>query len=37
MGDSGELISDVGEFGLIARIDAALQGHTAGGVACRDR
>ena len=32
MGDSGELISDVGEFGLIARIDAALQGHTAGGV-----
>ncbi len=32
MGDTGELISDVGEFGLIARIDAALQGHTAGGV-----
>lgn len=32
MTGSGELISDVGEFGLIARIDAALEGQAAGGV-----
>jgi thiamine-monophosphate kinase len=32
MGDGAELISDVGEFGLIARIDAALDGHSAAGV-----
>jgi thiamine-monophosphate kinase len=32
MGDGVELISDVGEFGLIARIDAALDGHSAAGV-----
>jgi len=32
MTGSGELISDVGEFGLIARIDAALDGQEARGV-----
>ena len=32
MSGGGELISDVGEFGLIARIDAALDGHSATGV-----
>ena len=32
MSAGGELISDVGEFGLITRIDAALDGQTAGGV-----
>jgi thiamine-monophosphate kinase len=32
MSGGGELISDVGEFGLIARIDAALDGHSAVGV-----
>lgn len=32
MSAGGELISDVGEFGLIARIDAALDGHLATGV-----
>jgi thiamine-monophosphate kinase len=32
MSGAGELISDVGEFGLIARIDAALDGHSAAGV-----
>ena len=32
MSAGGELISDVGEFGLIARIDAALDGHRAQGV-----
>ena len=32
MTGSGELISDVGEFGLIARIDAALDGQQARGV-----
>jgi thiamine-monophosphate kinase len=32
MSAGGELISDVGEFGLITRIDAALAGHAAGGV-----
>jgi thiamine-monophosphate kinase len=29
MSGGSELISDVGEFGLIARIDAALDGHSA--------
>lgn len=32
MSAGGELISDVGEFGLITRIDAALDGHSAAGV-----
>ena len=32
MGASAELISDVGEFGLIARIGAALDGQSGGGV-----
>jgi thiamine-monophosphate kinase len=32
MSGAGELISDVGEFGLITRIDAALDGHAATGV-----
>ncbi len=32
MSGGGELISDVGEFGLITRIDAALDGHSATGV-----
>jgi thiamine-monophosphate kinase len=32
MSGAGELISDVGEFGLITRIDAALDGHSAAGV-----
>ncbi len=32
MGATGTPISEVGEFGLIDRIDAALGGHTAGGV-----
>jgi thiamine-monophosphate kinase len=32
MGATGTLISEVGEFGLIERIDAALDGHPAGGV-----
>lgn len=32
MTGTGTLISEVGEFGLIDRIDAALDGHTAGGV-----
>ena len=32
MSGGGELISDVGEFGLITRIDAALDGHSAAGV-----
>ena len=32
MSGAGELISDVGEFGLITRIDAALDGHAAAGV-----
>ena len=32
MSAGGELISDVGEFGLITRIDAALAGHAAAGV-----
>ena len=32
MGGSAELISDVGEFGLIERIDAALGGQATGGV-----
>ena len=32
MSGGGELISDVGEFGLIGRIDVALDGHSATGV-----
>lgn len=32
MGGTGGLISDVGEFGLIDRIDQALAGQSAGGV-----
>ncbi len=32
MTGTGELISDVGEFGLIARIEAALAGHAGVGV-----
>ena len=32
MSAGGQLISDVGEFGLITRIDAALDGHSAAGV-----
>ena len=32
MGSNGELISDVGEFGLIERINAALMGHATGHV-----
>ncbi len=36
MSAGGELISDVGEFGLITRIDAALDGHSAAGVHVED-
>ncbi len=32
MTGTGELISDVGEFGLIARIEAAMAGHDSAGV-----
>ncbi|MGB7982223.1 MAG: AIR synthase related protein, partial [Candidatus Nanopelagicales bacterium] len=32
MTGTGELISDVGEFGLIARIEAVLAGHAGAGV-----